>query len=101
MRGYCWRAASPNHSSYSLHLTVAKITSLLPSSALPCPFPCTVNRRALALAMCLTAAVKCIWMNRIFCGRGKTDTRFGDCLQGMKGDCGVGGELEYLPQLLI
>lgn len=58
MHGYCWRAASPDHSSYSLHLPVAKIISLLLSSALPCPFPCTVNRRALALATRLTAAAK-------------------------------------------
>lgn len=54
----CVAAASPNHSSYSLHLPVSKINSLLLSSVLHCPLPCTVCIRALALATCLTAAVK-------------------------------------------
>lgn len=53
MCGYCWTAASPNCSSYSLHLPVAKITRLPPSWALPCPFPCTVKRRASPSPCCL------------------------------------------------
>lgn len=93
MCGYCWRAASPICSSYSLHLPVAEITSLLPSSALPCPLPCTWTREPWPLLLVWQQLWRCIWMSRIF--------SFWRAHSGDVGGLWVADDLKYLPQHLI